>query len=363
MKDFVSETPRDTVARNIFGIGKFYNPITWIKWTATHLFGRKMSYQVLPAQNLANDDDYVRDILQSERFYEDKISKLSHVRQNCMTVVSHDGAELETMELLHSSQESKLLAEQDHIICIQGNGMCFQDTLREMLADCEDMEWNIIGFNFRNVFRSTGESYEQMGMITDVITQIERLKQNGVDISKIKLLGHSTGAAVATLVSYVYNVCGEDVKIFNGRSFTSYSDFKYEQQPTAQDKMLKGNLFRLGLYLTNFELPALKYYKLLSDEVKEYIVIKKSSKVEGCVADGVIPKLASLHAGLKSERRALKQLLTEDGNIDALNELDNRKVFSFNKLYGFGHSDPVCYLECATSREDARTQYRKFFQS
>lgn len=362
MKFFIKKSSIHDKAENYFGLGSYVNPVTWVRALAGKLIGNKTGVLVLPAQKLSEDNTYLNDTFVIEHNFKDNVASNSEISLNFHEVENFDGAILETMELSHKIQLDKPINEQNFVIFSVGNDMCMQDLYKDLYTECQKLELNIVSFNFRNVIRSSGKVNSQLDLIYDVIAQVERLLNAGVDPKNITLVGHSLGAAIVTLASFLYYKKGTPIKVFNGRSFSSFSALKYHQ---LDQRKLEQDLTGLQLYFSNFELNVAPYFAEIPEEYKEYIVIKQNKKKDKSdasfqVPDGVIPHPASLHVALKADRK--KEKRSQEYTPERALHLQNRKVISTNRIFGFGHNDPLSALKCRDGKETADEFCRHFIR-
>ncbi|QDP72950.1 hypothetical protein FOG18_10440 [Legionella israelensis] len=344
MKYIVKKNTIHEAAEYYFGFGSKRNPKTWLRAMFCFFMGSTVSKQVLPAQNLKNDFFFLEETYAIEAAIKNELSKASDISFQHHEIENFDGALLETAEFLHIEQQRQPIDQQKFVIFAVGNDMCMQDLYKDLVRHSRKLKQNVVAFNFRNVIRSSGALKSQIDLVYDAIAQVERLRNMGVSEKNISLVGHSLGAAVLTLISYLYFKQGMPIKIFNGRSFSSFSNLKHYQLERERETK-KQKWTSLKLYLSNFELEVAPYFIEIPDKYKEYIVIKpsKHSKDSNEVLDGVIPEKASLHYSLKKEKRS----------VERVNHWKNRKVISSNRLFGFGHNDPLSLLKCRDSEETA----------
>lgn len=322
----------------------------------SYLFGASISKKILPSQTL-HDDDFINESKQLEGQFERKLATLDQqgITATKFKLRTYDNATLESIELKHPNQEQKDPYERHYVICLVGNGMCYQDLLRDMLDDCKNMQYNVLSFNYRNVLESNGTLTSQVPLILDLISQIERLKQQGIKPENIHLLGHSFGAAIATITASIYHLYGEQPDLVNGRSLSTAAEFVYFQHPEGLQRLIWGNLDRLKLALTNLNLNPVLAYSHIPVENKRYFYVKKVKTRNDSKPDGVIDHQASFHKGLKNTLR------TNPGLFFAHNPLTTgQKVLSFNRMFGFGHNDPTDLLQLPNGT-NARDLYRQFF--
>lgn len=364
MKLNVSKTQTHDFAKSLL----YPKTVTGILWRAItsgfgYFFDKKISQKLVPAQILTNDETFIRDTYTIEEQFNRKLSKPenSDVKAETHTVCTHDGAELETFELTHAEQETLAPDQQKYIIYLVGNGMCFQDIFKQLLDDCKALKYNTLSYNYRNVLRSTGEIHNKFDLISDLISQIERLRAQGIDLENIHLCGHSLGAGISTIVAHIYYKMGFNMKIFNGRSFTKFSDLVYYQHPEGWDRTIWGTLDKLKFTLTDLDIDALSAYLEIPEESKCYITVESNKSESRSVEDGVIARPASLHFGLTTHHQRPKDLHPDPN--DELRLYHGTKVISTNNLAGYGHNDPIETLTCKDSKENAQEYYRKFFST
>lgn len=323
----------------------------------SYLFGASVSQKILPSQ-VQHDDDFVQGSNQLLRQFERKLStpEFTGYTANRFFLKTYDDALLETMEIKHPAQEQNAPNQQQYMICLVGNGMCYQDILRDMLDDSKSMQFNVLSFNYRNVLDSDGDLTSQLPLILDVISQMERLKQQGIDPANIHILGHSFGAAVATVTAAIYHMYGERPDLVNGRSFSSAADFLYHQQPEGWQRMIWGNLDRLKLALTNLNLNPVEAYLQIHPDNREYFYVKKMKANPSSKPDGVIDHIASFHKGVKSISRGLFFTNPAQNPVNS-----GQKVISTNRLENMGHNDSAKYLNLPDDSSTACDRYRSFF--
>lgn len=317
------------IAEDIFGSKNFFTK------TFSSFFGESVSKLVLPAQDLASDASYVQDAKRKGRSFQSRVSKDARLHLESHEVSCFDGAVLETMELSHQEQLEKPKNEQRYVIYLGGNHMGMHELYNEIYTQCIKTKHNFVAFNYKNVMKSQGTIHTELDLIYDVISQIERLRDQGVAIENICLVGHSLGAAFATLAAYVYFKADTPVKVFNGRSFSNFATMTFWQAKTNGSD-LEAMYKKMLLSLSNFEIEVAEYYEQLPDEYKDYITVEQKNKEDGeklGVPDGVVPPEASLPSAIQDKA-------------------SSHKVLSTNGLFGFGHNDPLHTLK---SHDDENT--------
>lgn len=325
-------------AKSIFG------PQSIVTQTFSTFFGPSVSKIVLPAQKLASDPSYVQGTETIEKRFQTRVSKNPLLQMDLHEVHCFDGAILETMELSHTEQLEKPKAEQHYVIYLCGNDMCMQDLYNEIYTQCLATNYNFVAFNYKNVMRSQGKIYTEMDLVYDVISQVERLRDEGVALENISIVGHSLGAAFATLTSYVYMKEGTPLKVFNGRSFSNFATMAYLQAKINGSSDIEAMYKKMLLSLSNFEIEVAQYYDLIPTQYKDYIMVEQKDMDDGSktgVPDGVIPKEASLGYAVQDKS-------------------STHKVLSTNNLFGFGHNDPLSTLTAHDQDKSAEQLCREF---
>lgn len=338
MHFIVAQKKAHIIAKEIFG------PQSIVTKTFSTFFGPSVSKVVLPAQELSQDIHYVNGTESLERSFGSQVNKNQLLHLELHELECFDGAILETMELTHQEQMAKPKAEQHYVIYLCGNDMCMQDLYKEIYSQCIETQHNFVSFNYKNVMRSQGTIYTELDLIYDVISQVERLRDEGVPLENICLNGHSIGAAFATLTSYVYLKEGNPIKAFNGRSFSNFGLMKFCQAKHNGSNTINAMFERILLTLSNFEIEVAHYYDLIPDDYKDYITVVQKDESDGSktgVPDGVIPMEASLGHAVQDKS-------------------SKHKVISTNRIFGFGHNDPLSSLKAHDEDKTAEQLCREF---
>ena len=304
-----------------------------LKLGVNKLAGKAIGSLVLPAQDMTYSTWKFRD---PSRFNTDQISCERH------TVVTHDGAELDTFEIKLESQKQVDPKYQKYIINFVGNGMGYEQIVDEMRQDAVELDANIVGFNLRGVGMSTSRALSKDNLVTDGIAQVQRLLDQGVSPQNITLKAHSLGAGVGSLVAYHFHQLGQPINIFNSRSFSNITDFlvghtrleKNEDGDAVGHKESFGGkilgwifkpIIKLAVILANWEIDAIDAFKNIPKEYREYIVVRSRKEIrENRIDDSVIPHYASIHKGLSDERKAEKAKI--DRLISATDKNDTSKI-------------------------------------
>lgn len=259
-------------------------------------------------------------------------------------VITHDEAHLDTFEIKHESQVRLAPKYQKYIINMVGNGMCYEQILDDMKNDAKTLQSNVIGFNFRMVAGSVDESKKekirvksQAELIIDGIAQVQRLLHEGVSPENITLKGHSLGAAVASKVAEHFHNLKQPINIFNGRSFSSITNFVVGLIRLKKDLGHKESLggiilgflakpfIKIAVALVDWEIDAGSAFKNIPKAFRDYVVVRSRKEIrDKHYDDRVIKHYASIHKVLSSERHAEKARIDKGiKNLDDMIEKDS----------------------------------------
>lgn len=219
-------------------------------------------------------------------------------------VATHDGAELDTLEMLSQSEAEKPINEQHFIVRFNGNAMLYNDMLVNYANTINRLQTSIIAFDYRGVGASTKPPKTFDDLVTDGIAQVQRLLDDGVDSEKITLDGTSLGGGVAVLVAYHFHQKGKPVYLWNDRSFASISQaatgMVAKEAPGIFNDIYNSSAACIswsGLGSTGWNANIAKAYNAIPAKYKSYMYVAKKS--ERSTGDGVIAHPASLHKGVK----------------------------------------------------------------
>ena len=351
------------------------------------LAGEKIGEILLPSQTMFDKDNtatrYLLETQQARR----------------VSVTTHDGATLDGVQFNNAPETD--IHDQKHIINFVGNGMRFEQIFNEIEGDAEALKCNVIGFNYRGVSNSTGKAKSNQDLVNDGIAQVQRLIDQGADPEKITLKGHSLGSGIATLVAKHFHDHGLKINVFNGRSFSSVTNVvtgwlrtggASGHAETIGSTILSSiakPFMKFALALTKWEIDAASAYKALPDTHKEYMLVRspkayRQEHGDEVKDDPVIPHYGSLHAALKSERKAQKATfekiksdmksgvtsLTHNEMQQSFNhvqiakdQLKQRKMRLDQENKGMnGSVVPMDYLKDRYTGNDAHTFFRGFVQ-
>lgn len=282
-----------------------------LKLAGNYFLGTFIGGIILPAQKRNFSMYQIQDVAQLN-------TEILHHEQH--SVVTYDGASLDTLEITPASQQPVEAKYKKYIINFVGNVMGYEDIVANMQADAEELDSNVIGFNFRGVSRSSSRARSQKDLLTDAIAQVQRLLDAGISPQNITLKGYSIGAGIASLAAHHFHQQGHPINLFNDRSFSSLTNvvvgqIRKEGNPshieTFRGKLLgwlAKPFIKLALLLANWEINADDAFRAVPEEYREYIVVRTRKEVRVATdnEDPVIPHYASIHAALQPERRAKK---------------------------------------------------------
>lgn len=290
------------------------------------LLGAWVGRLVLPAQNKVSDNFQVESFIlnyNSGNGYNEKELAIEWHK-----IITHDDANLDTIEITHKSQELIETQYKKYIINFPGNNSLYQNMFHQMEDDARALKANVVGFNFRGVAKSTSRATSTEDLVTDGIAQVQRLLDQGVSPQNITLKGHSLGAGIATLVAHHFHKLGQPINLFNGRSFSSITNFLVGTirllYPQGGDKeSIRGIILgwlaypfcKLALALTKWEINAGSAFKSIPEAYRDYIVVRSRKEIRvgnNCIDDDVIPHYASIHKELTSERRKKKAAIDKE---------------------------------------------------
>lgn len=288
-----------------------------ITFGANKLLGEWVGSMVLPAQHidfscLAISDDTV------SQYNEGNLVCNKH------TIITHDGAHLDTFEVNYRSPKPIAPNNQKYIINLVGNGASYEGIINEMKRDAKMLQAHVVGFNLRGVGQSTSKAKSKDDLVTDGIAQVQRLLDQGISPQNITLKGHSLGASIATLVTQHFHQLGKPINLFNSRSFSNITNILVGHMRLERDasdnaighkESSKGTiigwlikpLIQLAVTLAQWEIDAGSAFASIPDASKEYIVVRSRKTIrDNRIDDPVIPHYASIHEALTSERRKKK---------------------------------------------------------
>jgi alpha/beta superfamily hydrolase len=205
----------------------------------------------------------------SIRFPKQACDELTQVK-----IETLDHVKLDAREWVNPSGTGKWM------IFFCGNGTVYEDLLHEKRAIAENLNVNLLVFNYRSVGHSTGELLYGRQLTIDASSVIDYIKhQKGIKESDITLWGHSMGGGVAAAATKYY----PQVKLINDRSYSKISSVVPLLSPLVK--------------AAGLEIDAINPWMQLPDNQKMVVYHR---------ADGVIPyKTASLYHAVKERMKKL----------------------------------------------------------
>ncbi len=226
---------------------------------------------------------------------------------NTGIVGTHDHAMLDTIEIKPAAEALLPIEEQHYIVKFNGNGMHYQDRINELVRDANQLESNIIAFNYRGVGNSVKQPDTIQDLITDGIAQVQRLIDSGVDSTKITLDGISLGGGVSVMVAHYFHQKNINlpVYIWPDRSFASLSKAAAGMF-APKSKGISSSCVTSSLETSascvmvpaGWDIDVAKAYNEIDPAYKGYMYVAKQSQQSN--GDGVISHPASLHKGVKA---------------------------------------------------------------
>lgn len=131
-------------------------------------------------------------------------------------VMSHDGAALDTWSISHLSQENLPTQTQKYIIYFIDVQHTYGQYIDQMQADAAELQSNVIAFNFRKNGHIEIKDY-----LTDGVSQVQRLINQGVSPKNITLKAYSFSGILAVLVTQYFQDSHKPIKLLCDRSSLS----------------------------------------------------------------------------------------------------------------------------------------------
>lgn len=353
-----------------------------IKFAVNKLVGARIGKKVLPAQ------DFPKVGIKLDLSPDNNNNASEKLAYEKYEVLTHDGVHLDTLEVKLQLPLASPGGSPKYIINLLGNAARYELAIDDMKRDAQELQANVVGFNFRGVGASTGRAKSANDLLVDGIAQVQRLLAQGVAPENIILKGHSLGAAVASLVAQHFHQQGQPIYLFNSRSFSSLTKVvvgHLQLSSGGRKILLAMPLIKFILSLSAWEINAGDAFKNIPEEYRDYIVVRAPKSLRGkCIDDGVIPHYASIHKILTRERRHKKaQINTKINALDERlrcpetlagvllaerNDLVKKreKIKADKKMINSGEADGhnVGWDSLHNrAKKSARTVFREFFQT
>jgi hypothetical protein len=232
----------------------------------------------------------------------DDLYSLCHLVFTNRIVRSDDGqVELGTFDILHRKETKKDHAAQRYLINFNGNNGCYQNYFHEMVAIANKLQLNVVGFNYRGTYGSSGSANSKDDLVSDGIAEVQHLLDTGISPENIYLKGHSLGGAVATFVVDHFHRLGKKINLVNDRSFSNITNVAIGLTRISVFTILLGTILyliikpiiKLFLLLSNWEMNAADAYAGIPAQHKTHF---------WCAGDEMMRRAdASLHEGLSEE--------------------------------------------------------------
>lgn len=318
------QRPQSLVKRAISRI--FFPPILFwdaLKYTVSSLAGEAVGKMFVPPSR-----QYLYADLLETKFRDLNLSPSLSAEK--LIVETFDKAALNTFIIKQKSYCNTPIDKQQYLVNFIGKGMCYESIIDEMEEDAKALHCNVVAFNFRGVGLSTKRPKSKKDLVTDGIAQIQRLLDLGVPANNITLKGYSLGGGISTLVAKHFFRRGVILNLFNDRSYSSITNYMVGQIRTKlPHRKHTGHIepfwnrvlgaiskpfLKLALLLTGWEINAAKAFRTLPKDHKAYTVVRSPRWVrqkygEHVIDDPIITYYASMHHGLKHERRREKNKL------------------------------------------------------
>ena len=253
------------------------------------------------------------------------------------TIVTHDGAALDTLEIEPIAQQPIDAKYKKYIINFIDKKVCYQEMIHELKADALAFKSNLVSFNYRGVGNSTGYPKSFNDLVIDGIAQVQRLLDQNITPLNITLNGHAMGGAIAALVAYHFHQQKQPINVFNDRSFSTNTNVIVGSIRGGNKETWRGKLLgwlakpfiKLGLSLVQWEIDADDAFKAIPIAYRDYMLVKapKNLKFESVIDDKAITSYASMHAALKPERSAQKAAI--DTLISQCQQIENKGDLAF----------------------------------
>lgn len=284
---------------------------------------------------------------------------------NNFDLVTNDGQTLNTLEIKHSKNPE----QKKYMVHFLGRGAILEKNINDFIDDAKNLDCNIVTYNYRGCYNSSGKQTNCAQMIDDAVSQVNRLIKKGVQPNNITLYGASLGGMVATHAAEKLHANGMPVRLFADRTFSSLANqasgvFRliFKQKGFNLLGRIASNtvypLVKSLSSLSGWETDITKAYKSIPETHKNYLIVRSSKemrKKQPMLDDGIIDYRATIHYALKPERKREKaryklNIIRAKKQLDCVEKSERAKKaieknqhrllkFRAHKLEGFPNPD------------------------
>lgn len=198
----------------------------------------------------------------------------------------------------------------------------YVDWIKNYQIYAKNLNATVIGFNYRGVGLSKGLVTNQESLYADAYAQAQRLLALGAKPENIALMGECLGGNVATHTAGTLHKEGFPVKLYNARSFRSFSAIIDGQSKPPKDAPLWSPLTwlswlayavvqiaaRILIHTANWDMDVEEEFTTIPPHDRDYLVVrsKKDSEGKRFADDKMVPhKNASTYSLVKEKIKAL----------------------------------------------------------
>lgn len=278
----------------------------------------------------------------------DKIKKngaFAHITK----IVSGKDAILDGIELFPPQFSTIPIKDKKYILYSNGNAAFFEDSVYDLAENALVFNAATVSYNPRGVGQSSSYTKSYRQLVMDLIVQIQRVLDLGIQPYNLTVHGHSLGGATAAFAVSYFHKKGIKIKLFADRTFadlrklSEYMIPKFSNIKTGTASVLT----KVGLNLvTAWRMIPYKAYKRIDPAYRTYL---------NYAGDDIIPTNYSLHhrvqncdgAGFMADSTSD---LVNDGHNSTIGSLkissldmDGEKIFK-----AFFYATATDWLTCST---------------
>lgn len=287
-----------------------------------HCLGRQFNWEQIHFKGLQHLDDQLVNYFYTRLInrYGDEVLAQRRINLDFFSLQTSDNAVLDSVAVTTQLENDKPITERRFIIMCLARDQNYINWLNDAHLTAHRVGCTVICFNYRGVCYSKGLVWTQTNMISDTLSQVDRLLALGVKAENIGLEGMCIGGAIATLAAAKLHARSDKVKLYNERSFRSLPRFISGYiLPETQKNVLNPLLylrytFALLIYLlttpivwlAGWRLDAASAWDRIPFADKDYSVIHSSLNGE-TQDDGIIHYgWASIASLVKKEKSNLR---------------------------------------------------------